>query len=77
MEDKKVNIRKIIVFCVVMFFVVIATISNRAEYLKIKEIGEEYTSIFTKNFYLKTGMFCVSFAITYILFYINNKIIKK
>lgn len=76
-NTKKVNIRKIIVFCVVMFFVVIATISNRAEYLKIKEIGEEYTSIFTKNFYLKTGMFCVSFAITYILFYINNKIIKK
>ena len=74
---KKFNIRRIIVFCVILFFAVSAIVINRAEYLKIKEISENYTSIFFKNFYLKTGMFCISFVVTFLLFYINNRIIKK
>ena len=76
-KKKKINIRAIIVFFVLTITFFITFISNRAEYLKVKEIGENYTSIFFKNFYMKTGMFIISFLFVYILFYINNKIIKK
>lgn len=76
-KKKKINIRAIIVFFVLTITFFITFISNRAEYLKVKEIGENYTSIFFKNFYMKTCMFIISFLFVYILFYINNKIIKK
>lgn len=74
---KKFNIRRFLVIVVILFFVIATFISSRTEYLKVKEIGENYTSIFLKNFSLKCAMFGISFAVTYLLFYINNKIIKK
>ena len=74
---KKVNIRRIIVLVVLGIFIIWQLIVNRAEYLEIKEIGENYTSIFFKNFYMKYMVLGISFAVTYILFFINNKIIHK
>ncbi len=74
---KKVNIRRIIVLVVIFIFLIWQAIVNRAEYLKIKEISEDYTSIFFTDFYMKIIVLVVCFAFTYILFYINNKIIKK
>ena len=79
-EEKKIkkkNIRKIIVLVVLCIFFIWQTILNRAEYLKIKEIGENYTSIFFTNFYMELIVFGVCFSIGYLLFYINNKVIKK
>jgi hypothetical protein len=76
-KKTKINIRAIVVFIVLLLTASVTFVSNRAEYLKVKEIGENYVSIFFKNFYMKFGMFIISFLITYILVYINNKIIKK
>jgi hypothetical protein len=76
-KRRKFNARVIVVLIVLLITASITFVSNRAEYLKIKEIGENYTSIFFKNFYLKFGMFIVSFLVTYILVFINNKTIKK
>ncbi len=74
---KKVNIRRIIVLVVLAIFLIWQVITNRADYLKIKEISEDYTSIFFTDFYMKLAVLGVCFSITYILFYINNKVIKK
>lgn len=76
-KPKKVNIRRLIVLIVLAVFILIELITNRAEYLKIKEIGASYTSIFFTNFYMKYIVFGVSFLITYIAFYINNIIIRR
>lgn len=76
-NTKKINIRRLIVLIVICIFVIIQLIVNRAEYLEIKEISEDYTSIFFKNFYMKNAVFGISFVVTYILFFINNKIIHK
>lgn len=74
---KKVNIRRIIVLVVLAIFLIWQAITNRAEYLKIKGINENYTSIFFTDFYMELAVFGACFAITYILFYVNNKFIKK
>lgn len=74
---KKVNIRRIIVLVVLSIFLIWQIITNRAEYLKIKGIGEGYTSIFFTDFYMELAVFGVCFAVTYILFYINNRVIRK
>ena len=74
---KKVNIRRIIVLVVLAIFIIWQVIANRAEYLKVKEIGDSYTSIFFKDFYMELMVLGICFAVTYILFYINNKVIKK
>ena len=76
-KKKKFNFRLLLVIFVLLFFSISAYISNRAEYLKIREIDPKYTSVFMKNFYMKSGMFLSVTLIIYILFYINNKIIKK
>lgn len=75
--NKKVNIRFILVTLILILFLLITFISSKAEYLKIKEIDEKYTSIFFTNFYMKCEVFGVIFLLTYFVFYINNKIIKK
>jgi len=76
-KKRKFNIRRFIVIFVLVIFILISFVSNRAEYLIIKEIGENYTSIFLKNFYLKWAVFVVSFIVTYIVFFLNNKMIQK
>ena len=76
-KKKKFDFRFILVIVVLLLFSTSAFIVNRAEYLKIREIDEQYTSIFFKNFYMKMGMFAVVTLLTYILFYINNRMIKK
>jgi len=76
-KKKRFNIRLVVVIVVLLVFSISAYISNRAEYLKIKEIDEKYTSVFMKNFYTKGGMFLIATVITYLVFYINNKIMKK
>jgi len=76
-KRRKFNFRLLLVIVVLLIFSISAYISNRAEFLKIREIDPKYTSIFMKNFAMKTGVFTVSAIATYLIFYINNKIIKK
>ena len=76
-KKKRFNIRGIIVFLIILITIIITFVSNRSDYLRIKEIGENYKSIFFTNFYAKTAVFLFSFFIVYILVYINNKMIKK
>ena len=76
-KKKKFNFRFLIVVIVLLVFSISSYISFRAEYLKIREIDEKYVTIFKTNFYMKLGIFAFVTLITYIMFYINNKFIKK
>ena len=76
-EKNRMNIKNIIVIVAIVIFAVISFVNNRANYLKIKEIGEQYVSIFTSDFYRQITMFIIAFLITYLIFYINNRFIRK
>ena len=76
-DKKKINIRIIIVIITIAIFAIITFINNRANYLKIKEIGEQYVSIFISDFYRQITMFVIAFIITYLMFYINNRFIRR
>ncbi len=76
-KKKKFNFRILIVTAVLLVFSVASYITCRAEYLKIREIDPKYVSIFKTNFYMKVGMFIFVTVVTYLMFYINNKFIKK
>ena len=78
MKNKtKIEIRNILVIIVIAITAIVAFINNRAAYLKIKEIGEQYVSIFLSDFYRQIGMFVCAFVFAYLIFYINNKFIKR
>ena len=77
-EKKKwLSFRLIAVTVVLIIFSISAYITCRAEYLKIRDIDLKYVSVFKTNFYMKVGMFAFVMIITYLIFYINNKVIKK
>ena len=75
-KKRNIAIRNIIVLITVLVVGLGLLIAFRAEYLNIKEIGEQYTDIFVKNvnnkLYLAGGIFIV----TYLIIYISNKMIK-
>ena len=76
-KNKKFNFRLLLVSIVLLVFSFCSYVSFRAEYLKIREIDEKYVSIFKTNFYMKIGLFTFVTLVTYIIFYINNRFIKK
>ena len=75
-KKKNIAIRNIIVTVILFVVAVSLAIFFRADYLNIKEIGEQYTDIFFKNvngkLYLSGGIF----VITYLIIYISNKFTK-
>lgn len=73
-HDKK---RVLIVIAFLIIFAVISFINYRSEYLQIKEIGEEYTSVFQQNITYKYAITGTNFVAWFIAIYITNKFIKK
>lgn len=75
-KKRSIAIRSIVVMVTIVLVAIGLAIAFRAEYLNIKEIGEQYTDIFFKNvdnkLYLAGGIFIV----TYVMLYISNKLIK-
>ena len=75
-KKRNIAVRYIVVSLTLLVVAVILLIAFRAEFLSIKEIGEQYTDIFFKNVnnrvYLAGGIFVV----TYLVIYISNKFIK-
>ena len=78
MKEKKLKItRKMIVLICLAIYILISFIFTRGQYLEIKEIGNSYTSIFTKNTVIKFSIMAVSFVITYIIVYFSNRHMRK
>ena len=78
--EKIKNMKKIKVIAVIAFiilFAIIAYVSNRAEYLQILEIGEEYISVFEQRNEYKIRLFAFNFIFLFLVIYINNVLIKK
>lgn len=78
MDNKKKNkIKNIVITALIILIALLVTIDLRAEFLEIKEIGENFKEIFYTNLKYKYIMFLVIFATIFLLFSINTKIIKK
>ena len=76
-NNKKNKLKNIIVFIVILIIAIGVGIDVRAEYLEIKEIGENYIEVFFTNLKYKYIMFLAIFCSIFIVFSINTKIIKK
>ncbi len=79
MEKKKLGFlnRKLIVIVFFILYILISLIITRAEYLQIKEIGEQYVSIYYTNIVNKYIVMAVSFVISYIVIFLSNKKMRK
>lgn len=75
-KKRNIAIRNIVVLLTILIVGTSLMIAFRAEYLNIKEIGEQYTDLYFKNvnnkLYLASGIFVV----TYFIIYGSNKLIK-
>ncbi len=79
LKEKKKSYKKrvLIVILFLIAFTLFSFINYRSEYLQIKEIGQEYITVFKQNIkykYLITG---INFVIWFLAIYITNKLIKK
>ena len=78
MENKTKNkIKNIIITALIFIIAILVAINLRAEYLEIKEIGENFKEIFYTNLKYKYIMFFAIFVIIFLIFAINTKVIKK
>lgn len=78
MKESKKN--KIKIVTVLIFAILIAIgmwMSYRATYLQTLEIGEEYLDVFYTNMNYKYKIMLVNFALFFIIFFVQNIIIKR
>ena len=76
-KKKKIKTRALSVIVFLALCVLVSFINYRSEYLQIKEISEDYISVFTKNITYKYVVMSINFAIWFIVIYITNKLIKR
>ena len=77
-EKKKfLKLRTIFVLLATVFFMIVATVVLRTDYLKVKEVGENYVTIFQQNVKNKAMVAGTTFTFAYIVTYISNRFIKK
>ena len=76
-KKKTLKLRNIFVFVAIILFALVTAIVFRAEYLKVKEIGEDYITLFEENVRNKEKVGITVFVIVYIITYISNKFIKR
>lgn len=76
-KGKKVTLRTLLVCVALIVFAIIVAVTCRAEYLNLKEIGNEYVTVFEENVKNKMYVGITTFIIAYIVVYITNRFIKK
>ena len=77
-KTKKIKIIKmILVISFIILFALYTYISNRAEYLEISEIGEQYLSVFYTNKEYRIKIFLTCFIVLFLVTTIANRDIKK
>lgn len=76
-ERKKSSKKRILIVIIfIIAFVLLSFINYRGEYLQIKEIGENYISVFQQNIKYKYVITGINFTVWFLAIYITNKIIK-
>lgn len=76
-KTKKHNTRKILVIIVSIVALIVCYAVLRTNYLEMKEVGEEYVSVFYRRTLYFGLTFIVNFVILFLAFYLTNKQIKK
>lgn len=76
-KSKAFRLRTVLVLSAILIFAILAIIVFRTEYLSIKEVGENYITVFRQNVRNKLAVALTTFALTYIITYISNRFIKK
>ncbi len=74
-KSKKLRIRVVIIITLIVL--VIGYIYARGNYLEIKDIGENYLSIFKTDIIYMAITFIINFIILYLAFYLTNRTLKK
>lgn len=74
-ETKKVRIRLVIITAIIAL--VLGYINARGNYLEIKEIGENYLSIYKTDMIYKAITFIINFIVLYFTFYLTNRTLQK
>lgn len=80
MEDtKKKNKfnRRTLVLIVTVIALIVSYVVIRGNYLEMKEIGEEYISVFWRNLVYNVIIFVINFVFIFCSFYFTNRQIKK
>lgn len=72
---KKVGL--IVAIIIILLIVMGIALDFFLELVQIREIGKNFVSVFWKNFYVKILMQVISFLVIFLIFFINNAIIKK
>ena len=76
-QNKKMKTRVILVLLFIALFSVISYISLRGSYLEYKELGENYTEVFSTNLKYKYTIFGINFIFLYFIIYMTTRGIKK
>ncbi len=74
-EYKSISIITAIV--VVAFIMLAVAFGYYIDYLEIKEIGDQYTTVFWTDLLIKSTVRAISFVIVFLIFFINTTIIEK
>jgi len=74
---KKNKLRAILVITFLIIFALFTYVSLRADYLEIREIGENYENIFWQNMKNNYNIIGINFIILFLSIYITNKLIKS
>lgn len=80
MEDKKKKNkfnRRTLVLIVTVIALIVSYVVIRGNYLEMKEIGEEYISVFWRNLVYNVIIFAINFVFIFCSFYFTNRQIKK
>lgn len=76
-SKNKSNIRRNVVLLTSLVAIIIAYVFIRGNYLEIKEIGENYLSVFKTDTIYTIITFVINFIILYFTFFFTNKTLKK
>ena len=71
------SITAIVAIAVVLVILLAAAFGYYTDYLEIREIGEEYTTVFWTDLLVKSTVRAISFVIVFLIFFINTTIIEK
>ena len=76
-KTKKKHIRRNIVIIISLITFIVTYIGLRGSYLEMREVGDEYLSVFWQNTIYTLITFVINFVFLFFAFFFTNKKIKK
>lgn len=76
-KKKKNSTRRVIVLVILIIALIVTYIWARGNYLEIKEIGENYLSVYLRSSLYTGIIFMVNFVFLYVVTYITTRKLKN